>query len=83
VGSAEALCHPYFGAHGEHVLRVPAQIQVRLDEEANQPPIAVGNPSMTDDKRRELTVMAEWLNSLLTSPPRASSAATSPTCFTR
>jgi hypothetical protein len=45
VGSAEALCHPYFGAHGEHVLRVPTQIQARLDEEANQPPIAFADES--------------------------------------
>lgn len=47
VDNLEGLCHPYFGAHDEHVLQVPAEIQARLDEEERQLPAAVGNPSMT------------------------------------
>ncbi|KAH6650215.1 hypothetical protein F5144DRAFT_37897 [Chaetomium tenue] len=40
VGGVEPPCHPYFGAHDEHVLQVPAEIQARLDEEERQPPDA-------------------------------------------
>ena len=81
MGGAEALCHPFFGAHDEHVLRVPAQIQARLDEEENQPPLAVGDPCMADDKRARADKLGR--NSSLTRLPGAFSVATSPTCFTR
>ncbi|KAK3300898.1 uncharacterized protein B0H64DRAFT_438025 [Chaetomium fimeti] len=43
VGGAEAtqpLCHPFFGGEEEHTLRIPPEVQARLDEEESQPPAA-------------------------------------------
>ncbi|KAK4152444.1 hypothetical protein C8A00DRAFT_44498 [Chaetomidium leptoderma] len=43
AGSLQGLCHPFYGDADKHVLRVPAEIQARLDEEDNKAPPALAN----------------------------------------